>query len=84
MSSTSTSSSSTSPSLERSFRGHTGVVHSISFNPSLTQLASGGEDQLIYVWNFKPQLRAFKYTGHTGKSIILTIYIYIYDDNIES
>ena len=56
------------PKLERSFRGHKGAVHSVSFHPSGQQLASGSSDKIVMVWNFKPQLRAFKFVGHKVKS----------------
>lgn len=29
------------PTLERSFRGHRGAVHSVCFNPNMKQLISG-------------------------------------------
>ena len=65
-----TASSSPSPSdptLERSFRGHTSPVLSLAFHPGLTSLASaGGNDQSVLVWQFKPQLRPLKLTGHRG------------------
>ena len=52
------------PVLERSFRGHKGIVTSVSFKPSMTQIASSGEDNTVMVWNFKPQLRAYRFVGH--------------------
>ena len=52
------------PSLERTFRGHKSYVTSVAFSPSLRQLASGAGDDSIMLWNFKPQLRAFRYIGH--------------------
>lgn len=55
---------SSDPTLERSFRGHKGAVTSVSFSPSLRQLASGAHDHIVMVWNFKPQLRAFRFMGH--------------------
>ena len=56
------------PTLERSFRGHKGAVTSVSFAPSLRQLASGAADHVVMVWNFKPQLRAFRFMGHKVKN----------------
>jgi len=52
------------PSLVRSFRGHRDAVTSVSFNPDMKQLASGGADSAVMIWNFKPQLRAFRFAGH--------------------
>ena len=52
------------PSLERTFRGHKSYVTSVAFSPSLKQLASGSGDNTVMLWNFKPQLRAFKFIGH--------------------
>lgn len=50
--------------MERSFRGHRAGVFSTCFNPNMKQLISGGADNTVMVWNFKPQLRAFRYAGH--------------------
>ena len=55
---------SSDPTLERSFRGHKGAVSSVAFAPSLRQLASGSHDHIVMIWNFKPQLRAFRFMGH--------------------
>jgi centriolar protein POC1 len=52
------------PTLERSFRGHKDVITDLAFKPSMTQLASGSMDCSVMVWNFKPQLRAFRFVGH--------------------
>lgn len=52
------------PTLERTFRGHSGRVTSLSFNPNMKQVASGSHDGAVMVWNFKPQLRAFRFVGH--------------------
>eukprot|EP01038_Epipyxis_sp_PR26KG_P008808 gene8808-11891_t len=54
------------PSLERTFRGHRNYITSLSFSPKLKQLASGSGDNTIMLWNFKPQLRAFRFIGHKG------------------
>ena len=48
------------PVLDRSFRGHKGGVSCLAFSPTTRQLASGSGDCSVMVWNFKPQLRAFK------------------------
>ena len=52
------------PSLERTFKGHKQYITSVAFSPTLKQLASGGGDNSIMLWNFKPQLRAFRFLGH--------------------
>ncbi|RYH13561.1 hypothetical protein EON65_35345 [archaeon] len=52
------------PSLERTFKGHKSYVTSVSFSPTLKQLASGSGDNNVMLWNFKPQLRAFRFVGH--------------------
>ena len=52
------------PTLERSFRGHRAAVHSVCFNPNMKQLISGGADNMVMVWNFKPNLRAYRFAGH--------------------
>lgn len=54
------------PGLERSFRGHKDAVTSVAFNPNMKQLVSGSLDNCLMVWNFKPQLRAFRFAGHQG------------------
>ncbi|KAJ3326605.1 hypothetical protein HDU76_012778 [Blyttiomyces sp. JEL0837] len=54
------------PTLDRSFRGHKDVITDLSFKPSMTQLASGSMDHSVMVWNFKPQLRAYRFVGHKG------------------
>ena len=33
----------------------------------MNQLVSGGGDAVVHVWNFKPQLRPYKFIGHKGK-----------------
>lgn len=55
------------PSLERTFRGHKDYITSVNFSPNLKYLASGGGDNSIMLWNFKPQLRAFRFSGHKVK-----------------
>jgi len=52
------------PTLERTFRGHKSFITSVAFSPTLKQLASGSGDNCIMLWNFKPQLRAFRLVGH--------------------
>jgi centriolar protein POC1 len=55
----------TDPALEQTLRGHRGAVCSLAFNAQATQLASGAADGDVLVWNFKPQMRAYRYRGHT-------------------
>ena len=52
------------PTLERSFRGHKDAVTTVAFNANMKQLVSGSLDGCVMVWNFKPQLRAFRFVGH--------------------
>lgn len=52
------------PTLERSFRGHKDAVSSVAWNPNLKQLITGSLDCSVMVWNFKPALRAFRFSGH--------------------
>jgi len=47
-----------------------GGVLSVSFNPSMKQLASGSDDNTVMVWNFKPQLRAFKFVAGVSNALI--------------
>eukprot|EP00960_Hanusia_phi_P053237 761937-Hanusia_phi.AAC.1 len=53
------------PTLERSFRGHKDAINSVVFNPNMKQLISGSQDSCLMIWNFKPQLRAFRFSEHT-------------------
>ena len=68
---------SSDPSLERTFRGHRNYVSAVSFSPTLKQLASGAGDNCIMLWNFKPQLRAFRFIGHKVCRTYLLIVVYI-------
>lgn len=52
------------PTLERTFRGHKGGITSVSFQPGVKQVVSASEDACLMVWNFRPQLRAFRFVGH--------------------
>ena len=54
------------PSLERTFRGHKNYITSVAFSSTLKQIASASADNTIMLWNFKPQLRAFRFIGHKG------------------
>ena len=57
------------PSLARSFRGHRGPINTVSFRPDLSQLATGGDDHTVMIWNFQPNMRAFRYLGHTVRAL---------------
>lgn len=57
------------PTLERSFRGHRDAVTSVAFNPTMKQLVSGSLDNCVMVWNFKPQLRAYRFAGHKVRNL---------------
>ena len=52
------------PALKRSFRGHRDAVNSVSYSPSLKNIASGSEDSTVTIWHFKPQIRPYKFVGH--------------------
>jgi centriolar protein POC1 len=58
------------PKLDRSFRGHKGPIHALDFNVNMKQLAGASLDHCVYVWNFRQQLRAFRFMGHTVSSIL--------------
>ena len=52
------------PVLTRTFRGHKSRVVAVAFNPNMKQIASASHDRTVMLWNFRPQLRAYKFTGH--------------------
>lgn len=56
----------TDPTLQRSFRGHKDTVTSILFSSDMKQVISGSEDGNVILWNFKPQMRPYKFIGHKG------------------
>jgi centriolar protein POC1 len=56
----------TDPALKRSFKGHKEGVISTCFNPNLKQCISGSHDSTVMVWNFKPNIRPFRFVGHKG------------------
>lgn len=61
----------TDPALKRTLRGHRGTITSVAWAPSDRQLASGGADNTVMVWNFspgKPAVRAFRFVGHTVRT----------------
>jgi WD40 repeat protein len=55
----------TDPELAQTLRAHKGAICGLAFNANGKQLASGGADNAVMVWNFMPQMRAYKYLGHT-------------------
>lgn len=59
------------PSLERTFKGHKDQVTALSFRPNLTQIASASLDHSVMLWNFKPNLRAYRFVGH--KAPVLSV-----------
>lgn len=66
---------STDPILEHTLRGHRGPITSLVFNPSSSQLASGGADNTVLVWNFKLNMRTFRFLGHTVSYPFIYIYL---------
>jgi centriolar protein POC1 len=54
------------PTLQRTFRGHKGAVTGVVFSPTddMKHLVSSSLDNTLMVWNFKPNLRAFRFLGH--------------------
>ena len=52
------------PTLERTFRGHKDSVTAVAFNPNMKQLITASLDNSLMVWNFKPQMRAYRFAGH--------------------
>ena len=72
------------PCLERTFRGHKGAVNCTAFNPNMKQVASGGDDNMVMVWNFKPSMRAFKFAGHkvNNDTRIQVHKVYIYNERV--
>lgn len=57
---------SSDPSLQRTFAGHRGAVTALACSAASPQLASGGADHSVMVWNLKPSARAFRFVGHTA------------------
>jgi len=54
------------PALKRSFKGHKEAVLTTCFSPNLKQVVSGSLDHTVMVWNFKPNVRPFRFVGHKG------------------
>lgn len=53
-------------SLERTFRGHRARINAVSFSPNLKHVVSASDDGTLMAWNFRPQLRAIRFSGHKG------------------
>ena len=47
------------------FPGHTGSVFALATHPSAPLVASGGEDDLGYIWDYTTGEQVVKLTGHT-------------------
>ena len=52
------------PELIRSFRGHQGIINSVSISPDMKSVASCATDSVAHVWSFKPDIRPYKFIGH--------------------
>ena len=63
----------TDPIIHRSFKGNNETISTCIFTPNMKQAISGTENGNIFVWNFKPQMRPFKFSGHKGAITDLAI-----------
>ena len=63
----------TDPTIHRSFKGNNEIISSCIFTPNMKQSITGTEKGNIFVWNFKPQMRPFKFSGHKGAITDLAI-----------
>ena len=63
----------TDPTIHRSFKGNNEIISSCIFTPNMKQCISGSENGNIFVWNFKPQMRPFKFCKHKGAITDLAI-----------
>ena len=63
----------TDPTIHRSFKGNNETISSCIFTPNMKQAISGTENGNIFVWNFKPQMRPFKFSQHKGAITDLAI-----------
>ena len=63
----------TDPTIHRSFKANNEIISSCIFTPTMKQCISGSETGNIFVWNFKPQMRPFKFSGHKGAITDLAI-----------
>lgn len=53
------------PCVERSFRGLKSIVRSVAFNPDMKQVVSASDDNVLTLWSFKADLRAYRLIAHT-------------------
>ena len=63
----------TDPTIHRSFKGNNEIISSCIFTPNMKRSIAGTEKGNIFVWNFKPQMRPFKFSGHKGAITDLAI-----------
>ena len=63
----------TDPVIHRSFKGNNEIISTCIFSPNMKQAISGTENGNIFVWNFKPQMRPFKFSSHKGAITDLAI-----------
>jgi WD40 repeat protein len=58
------------PALEQALEGHRGSVNGLQFGTDSMRMVSGGEDGVVFLWNFRPGARAFRYTGHKVRACL--------------
>jgi WD40 repeat protein len=55
------------PHFSMTLRGHASLVKSAAFSPDGHWLASGGDDQVVHLWNIaEPTAQAQLLEGHSG------------------
>ena len=64
----------TDPVIQRCFKANNDSISACIFTPDMRQCISGTEDGSIFVWNFKPEKRPFKFIGHKGTISELAIH----------
>jgi centriolar protein POC1 len=57
----------TNPELKRIFRGHKGPVNKVGVHPQMKNVASCSADSTINVWQFKPDMRPYRFNDHSGQ-----------------
>lgn len=63
----------TDPIINRCFKANNSPITSVLFSPDMKQCISGTETGDIFVWNFKPQMRPYKFSGHKNQIADLAI-----------